>query len=239
MQDGLRILTSQDIQAVSASRVEQLGAIGQTEDGRIFRYAQAGASNLAAGTLAVAGAVTANSTNLAIPAQAATNLVAGSQTLIVTNGATAVTSDQFAEGFVEILGAGGGYSVRIRGNTAAAAAGAITLLLGEPLTGAVVAGTNTVNISSSEYVGVVASTTASLPVGVVRTALPASNFGWLQTYGRCLIAATGAIVKGAGIVQDAATTAGNVSTGSGVLYQVGVAKETAANGFVAARIALD
>jgi hypothetical protein len=54
-----------------------------------------------------------------------------------------------------------------------------------------------------------------------------------------LIAATGAIVKGAAISQDSATTAGNVATASGVLYQVGVAKETAANGFVAARVALD
>jgi hypothetical protein len=239
MQDGIRTLSSQDIQAVSATRMEQIGAIGQTEDGRIFRYAQAGAGALAAGSLAVSGAIAANSTNLAIPAQAASNLAAGSLTLVVTNGSTAVTADQFAEGFVEVLGAGGGFAVRVRGNNAAGNGGAITLLLAEPLTAAVVAGTNTVNVTASEYVGVVASLTASLPVGVVRTALPASNYGWLQTYGHCLIAATGAIVKGAAISQDSATTAGNVATASGVLYQVGVAKETAANGFVAARVALD
>jgi hypothetical protein len=239
MQDGLRTLTSQDIQVVSATRLEQIGAVAMSEDGRIFRYSQAGATSLTAGSIVVAAPLTANSNALVIPAQSALNLAPGSLSFNVTNGATAVTQNQFAEGFVEVLGALGGYAVRIAGNTAAAGAGNIVLTLGEPLTGALVAGTNTVNLTASPYVGVIASTTLSLPVGVVRTALPATYFGWLQTYGHCLIAATGAIVKGAGISQDSATTAGNVATASGVLYQAGIAKEAAANGFVSARIALD
>lgn len=239
MQDGLRTLTSQDIQTVSPTRLEQIGAVAMTEDGRIFRYAQAGASALAAGQIVVAAALASNSTALVIPAQAASNLAVNSLQLVVTNGATAVTQNQFAEGFVEVLGTGGGYSVRIAGNTAAAASGAITLTLGEPLVGALVAGTNTVNLTASPYVGAIASTTASLPVGVVRTAIPANNFGWLQTYGQALISATGAIAKGASISVDTATTAGNVVVTSGVLYEVGVAKEAAANSYVSARIALD
>lgn len=239
MQDGIRILTELDLQNVSATQTTQLGAFGGTEDGRVFRFVQAGASNLAAGKLAVAAPVTANSTALVIPAQAAANLVTGSRLLLVTNGATAVVQDQFTEGFVEVLGAGGGYTVRIASSSVAPAAGVITLTLADSLPVAVVPGTNTVNLTASPYSGVVASTTASLPVGVVRTAIPAGNYGWLQTSGHVLVAATGAIVKGAGIAQDQATTAGNVATGSGVLYQIGVAKETAANGFVAARVALD
>lgn len=239
MQDGIRTLTEIDLQSTSATQTTQLGAFGGTEDGRFFRFALNGGTAVAAGKLVVAAPVTANSTALVIPAQAATNLVVNSRQLIVTNGATAVTQDQFAEGFIEVLGTGGGYTVRIANHTAAANGGAITLTLGDPLPVAVVAGTNTVNITASPYSGVVASTTASLPVGVVRTALPAGYYGWLQTSGHALVAATGAVVKGAGIAQDQATTAGNVATGSGVLYQVGVAKEAAANGFVAARIALD
>lgn len=239
MQDGPRTLTEIDLQATSPVKTTQFGALGQTEDGRLFRYVQAGASPLAAGAVALAAAITANSTNLTIPAQAASNLLAGSRTLIITNGATAVTQDQFAEGFIEVLGTGGGYSVRISGNTAAAGAGAITVTLAEALPSAVVAGTNTVTIAASEFAGLVTSTTAALPIGVVRTALPALNYGWVQSYGHCLVAATGAITKGAGIAQDTVTTAGNAATASGVLYQIGVAKETAANGFVVARIALD
>lgn len=238
MQDGPRTLTETDLSATSATQLTQLGAQGVTADGRQFRYTKAGAA-LASGKLAVAPAVTANSTALVIPTQAATNLTAGSTQLIVTNGATAVTQDQFAEGFVEVLGTAGGYTVRIRGNTADAGSGAITLLLADALPVAVVAGTNTVNLTVSPYAGAIVSTTVSLPVGIVRTPIASGSFGWVQTFGHALIAATGAIAKGAGISQDGSTTAGNVITASGVLYQVAVAKEAAANGFVAARVVID
>jgi hypothetical protein len=238
MQDGPRTLTETDLSVTTATKLTQLGAIGLTEDGRQFRYVSAG-SALAAGQLAVAPALSSNSTALVIPAQAAVNLGAGSTQLIVTNGATAVAQNQFAEGFVEVLGANGGYAVRISGNTAAAGAGAITLQLAEVLPAAVVAGTNTVNLTASPYASVVTSTAASLPIGVVRTAIASGAFGWVQTYGHALIAATGAITKGAGIAQDTATTAGNVAAAATAAYQVAVAKEAAANGFVAARVAID
>lgn len=234
MQDGPRILTETDLSVVTASQSTQLGALAQTEDGRLFRYAQAGASNLAAGVVAVAAPVATNSTGLAV-----TSASAGALQLLVTNGATAVTQNQFAEGFVEVLGTNGGFAVRVAGNTAANASGVVTLQLAEILPAAVVGGTNTVNLTASPFRGLVASLTASLPVGVVRSAIAAGNFGWVQTYGHCLISATGAITKGAALSQDSTTTAGNVATASGVLYQVGVAKEAAANGFVAARVAID
>jgi hypothetical protein len=238
MQDGPRTLTETDLTATTTTQLTQLGAQGITEDGRQFRYVKAGAA-INGGQLAVAAALSSNSTALVIPAQAVTNLAAGSTQLIVTNGSTAVAQNQFAEGFVEVLGANGGYAVRISGNTAAAGAGAITLQLAEVLPAAVVAGTNTVNLTASPYSGVVTSTTASLPIGVARAAIASGSYGWVQTYGHALIAATGAITKGAGISQDASTTAGNVSAASGAGYQVAVAKEAAANSFVSARIVID
>lgn len=240
MQNGIRTLTETDLSVVTSAQQTELGAVGQTEDGRLFRYVQAGASNLTAGSVVVAAAVTANSTGLVIPTQVAVNLAAGSTQLIVTNGATAVTQNQFAEGFVEVLGTAGGYAVRISGNTAAGASGAITLQLAEVLPAAVVAGTNTVNLTASPYKGLVASLTASLPVGVVRSAIAATNFGWVQTYGHALVTTSAAVAKGAGIAQDVSTTAGAAVTASGVVYQIGVAKEAVAGaGFVPARIALD
>ena len=200
MQDGPRFLTEQDISALSTSKLVQFGALGQTEDGRQFRYVSfGGTSTVAPGLLMQAAVASANSQGLTITAagtggQVAANLAAGSTTLVITNSSTAVTADQFAEGFVEVLQTSGTnegpIAYRIMGNTkAAATTGYITLYLAEPLRNAevLVAGTDTVNLWQSPYSNVVATTTVNLPIGVtviqaVNTA-SVTNYGWVQTKG--------------------------------------------------------
>src|SRR5579859_4942054 len=105
MQDGIRTLTETDLGVLTTTKQTQYGAIGVTEDGRRYRYVSfGGTSTIAPGLVVTAAALTANFQGLAITAttvtaagQVTANLATGSSTLILTNGATTVTADQFAE----------------------------------------------------------------------------------------------------------------------------------------------
>ena len=243
MQDGPRYLTESDLNTISLTKDTQYGALGQTADGRFYRYASfSGTSTVNPGLLMVAAAAPANSTGLAITAvgtggQLTSNLQAGSTQLVITNGATAVTQDEF--GFLEIIvSAGGSYKLKLRGNTAAAAnTGYITVYLQEPLpanTTQLIPGTDTVNLRVNPYKLVGASLTKAQPIGVTVTSVPLTSanspyYGWVQTLGPAFVAATTA-TKGQVISQDLAGTAGFVKSYAGTTDNiVGVAQESAAS----------
>jgi hypothetical protein len=231
MDTGIRTLAEQDISTLSTVQQTQLGALGSTADGRKFRYVSfGGTSTIAPGLLVQAPALTANFQALAITAttvaaagQTTANLALNSSQLVLTNGSTAITKDQFAEGYVDVIVGGasadaGHYTYKIRGNTAAAATtGYVTLYLAEPLrnTTALVPGTDTANLRISDYSGVLSSTTAALTVGLTVMPVPntatVTNFGWVQTYGDAVVLndAGGTITVG-GAFGQSTTTAGNV-----------------------------
>lgn len=231
MQDGPRFLTETDLQTLTTSKQTQFGATGVTGDGRLYRYAGfGGTSTIAPGLVVVANAQATNSQGLAITAttvsaanQTAANLATGSTTLVLTNGSTAVTQDEFAEGFLQVVVGGnasdtGSYSYKIKGNSAAAATtGYITVTLYEAMrnTTALVPGTDTANLWTSPFAAVNTSTTAALPVGltimpVVNTA-SVTNYGWVQVSGDAVVLndAGGTITVGGSFAQSV-TTAGNV-----------------------------
>lgn len=200
MEAGVRQLTEQDLNAWSTTKNVQYGAVGQTEDGRVFRYVSlGGTSTVAPGLLMQAAVSASNSQGLTITAvgtggQTAANLLAGSNLLILSNSSTAVTQDEFAEGFLEVLQTSGSnqgpVSYRIKGNSAATAStGFIQVYLAEPLrnTQTLVAGTDTANLWTSPYQGVVATTTVNVPIGVTVTqavnSSSVTNYGWVQCKG--------------------------------------------------------
>lgn len=242
MQDGPRYLTDTDIQILTLLNPSNVpanqpvamhvayGSIGQTEDGRIFRYVKfPGTTTIQPGLLLVAPAAPTNSTGLAIAATSAqpnnsaigsgatggNALASGSTSFVVTNGSTAVTKDQF--GFVEILvAAGGTYCLKLRGNSAAGNGAAVTLYLDNfnplpPNMTTLIPGTDTVNLRLSNWNQPVASATKAAPVGVTVVSVPqsatASYAGWVQTGGRTFAQVTSATLGGAA-TQDIATNAG-------------------------------
>jgi hypothetical protein len=230
MQDGVRVLTEQDITSLSTTQMENFGALGQTNDGRKFRYVGfGGTSTIAPGLLVQAPALTANYQGLALTATATSggNTVAqlanNSSSLVVTLAGTAVTKDQFAEGYIDVIVGGsaadtGHYTYKIKGNTAqSSTTGLVTVFLKEPTrhTTALVPGTDTANLRISDYSGVVSSTTAALTVGITIMPVPNSstvtNYGWIQTYGDCAVLndAGGTITVG-GAFGQSTTTGGNV-----------------------------
>lgn len=198
------------------------------------------------GILLTAAAAPANSTGLALPTSNTTaQLTLGSRQVLVTNGATAVTQDQFADGMLEVLGTNGiAQSYRIVGNSAAAASGVITVQLLDALRNTTVLanGTNTVNLRVSPYSLPVAQTTKALPVGV--TAGPvASNaaiqYGWAQVSGQAYVNATSG-TKGGTATQDIATNAGNVAdSGAATTADIGVFIESASGSLASIMLSIN
>lgn len=240
METGFRQLTESDLNTLSTTKDVQYGALGVTQDGRYFRYVKfGGTSTINAGLLMVGPAAPANSTGLVITAagtdkQVTANLQAGSMQLVVTNGATAVTQDQFQ--YLEVVVSGGSlYSLKLSGHTAAAASGYILVNLDEPLpvgTTQLIPGTDTVNLVLSKWNGCAPSTTGNAPVGVTYTTVANTStvtyYGWVQTVGKTLVKATTATI-GLGIAQDQAGTAGYVIISAATTGNVGWAKALASS----------
>lgn len=264
MQNGPRFLTDNDINTVVAYSplapggsdgawtpgatvdLSQLGQVGQTGDGRFYRFVLVGGtSTVAPAQLLVAPAAPANSTGLAIPTTQPSNtaqgntstgvsaLQKGSRALNVTNGSTAVTADQFAGGYLEVLQTSGTnegpVSYKVAGNSAAAANGVITVRLAEPLAQpeTLVAGTDTVNLRVNPYANVAASSTVGQPVGVTTVQVPNSAsqqyLAWVQTQGHAVVQCSSTVAVG-NAVKQSSSTAGSVTVTSAVTdFEVGVA----------------
>lgn len=251
MQNGPRYLTNEDLNQVTTTKQEVLGAIGITGDGRVFRYVTfGGTSTINPGTLLVSAAAPANSTGLAIPtAQPGTGtsqtaLAAGSTSFNVTNGSTSVTADQFQ--FVEVVvAAGGSYKWHLGGNTAAGNAGTITLRLRDAIpqnATTLIAGTDTVNLRYSPYNAPTASTTAALPAGVTVCPVPntssVTNYGWVQTRGEAYVLADSA-TKGQALVQGSSTAGAVKNSAASTTPQVGIANESAASSLASVFLTID
>jgi len=241
MQNGFRVLTATDLNTLDVVKNDEFGALGVTEDGRQFRYVKfGGTATIQPGFLLAGPAAPANSTALAITAvgtggQLAANLVAGSRQLVVTNGVTAVTADEFQYVEINVGGAAStaSYSLRVAGNSTAANGGYVTLQLADPIPASattLVPGTDIVNLVLSKYNGAVASTTGNAPVGVTTTQIvntaSVTNYGWVQTVGHAIVKATAATI-GLGIAQDLAGTAGYVIVTAATTGNIGWAKTTA------------
>ena len=250
MDTGVRILSEQDLNTLTTTAQVELGASGMTYDGRIFRYVGfGGTSTIAPGLLVNAAAHTANYFGLAITAptvagQPIPNVTAGNLSanpgakgyyLTLTNGATAITADQFAQGYLEVYQTSGTNEgpilYKIKGNTAAAAStGYVTVLLDtkEPLRHAqlLTAGTDTASLYASPFSAVQPSTTIGRSVGatiqqVVNTST-VTNYGWVQSQGSVLLTndSGGTLTVGEGFAQST-STAGNIVAVAATTFQIG------------------
>lgn len=238
MEAGVRQLTAVDLQTFTPTAQEAFGTLGATADGRLFRYVGfGGTATIKAGMLCVGPAAPANSTGLAITAvgtggQASGNLLAGSKTLVITNGATAVTANQFQ--YLEITSSADQvYSLRINGHTSAGNAGFVTVQLAEPLPQGIttlIPGTDTASLVLSQWNGCAPSTTGNIPVGVTTNVIPntasVTNYGWVQSGGKTMVKATTATI-GLGIAQDQSGTAGFVIISAATTGNIGWAKASA------------
>lgn len=183
---------SQGVHEATADKREVLGELRILNDGRKFRYAKAGGA-LAAGKMCIGAAVAANHINVSVAAAAI-----GARTVLVTVGATAVTTDAYVDGFLQVNdGTGEGYQYRIQSNTACDSAGTTIVTLAEPIRKALVAsGTSQVSLVPNPWSSVTQSAVEeSMAAGVAPVDAASGQYCWLQTGGpaNVLQAGTGAV----------------------------------------------
>lgn len=217
-----------------------LGTRMRLQDGREFVYVLNGAVALTPGKLIQSPVPGANYDELAVPAAVAV----GARAFNITTGATAVTKDQFKDGYVIIEDdAGEGHLYGISGNDAigTTANGEIRLKAGEGIQVALTTST-TVGLLLNPYSGVIIhpSPPTALVVGVTPTDIAASVYGWLQTKGPAAVLIDGTVIIGQQVVPsdavdgavepaDSAITDGTPPTGHGELMNVGRVIEVAAD----------
>lgn len=213
-----------------------LGQIGQTADGRKYRLCTfASATTVVPGTFLVQQASSSAFAGLVVgtvqPANTAfynaennvnSATTKGSVSFNVINGSTAITADQFAGGFVQVLTSSatagtGPVSFKLQGNTSAAANGNVTLYLADALNVpyTLKGGTDKVNLVPCPWANVVATTVLGAPAGVLTAQVPNSSSAgyaaWVQIQGEAVAIgdATSAILGGP--VSQSTTTSGDLT----------------------------
>lgn len=220
--------SSVDQQAPLETRAED-------RQGRVYRYARAGIVDLVAGNV-LQGAPT-------IPNHLANTppiVALGATSFLYTPGATAAAANYYAGGVLVVdTTPGNGYTYGIDSHGAITASTAFTLNLksDDPIQVALTASSR-VGLIPNAYNGVVqmpVTTATGRLVGVAGYVIPATQYGWIQTWGPAsvLIAGTpalGASVMAPGAVAGAAeiltTTNLVVAQAVGTMSQVGVAGKT-------------
>ncbi len=183
------IMFRQTITQVSTEQKEALGTLRILDDGRKFRYCENGAGALIPGQVVMGPAVIGNHTGIAVVA----NVAVGAKSIQVTLGATEVTENQYAGGFLQILNATApadeGYQYKIATHPAAALSTAVTLYLDEPVVRAIPSAGTTVSLVPNRFKNVIETTGVTVvPSGIAVCNVPASTatvrqYFWAQSGG--------------------------------------------------------
>lgn len=219
---GFKQLYKQEVNVVNTFKAEQLGTVGITRFGDLYRYAWNGAVALVAGKTLNTLAKVSNHTTVTVSAAAAIGVTTVSATL----GATAATQDQYAEGTLIVKDSTGvGQSLAISGNTVTASAGVITVQLAEPLVIALTT-SSVVSLLPNPWSSVIVAPAAAAEVcpGVPQLAVAASTttvqqYFWAKTKGLASVLSDGVIGKGSGAIQSASVIGAAVVEGTSAVTQ--------------------
>ena len=167
-----------------------VGTVGETPDGRRFRFCLNDGTADIAGEVYQSAAVIANHRNLT-PSAAAV----GTRTVTVTLGATAATLNQYQYGFLAVRdtqGAGAGRLYRVASNPAADASATLALTLTQEydLREALTASSR-IDLIPNPWSAVVLGATDSgsrFTVGYAMGDVAANGYGWYQTRGLACVA---------------------------------------------------
>lgn len=174
--------------------------------GDLYRYVQAGASNISAGKLQIAPAPKTNHHNVAWASGGAI----GSNKVTVTLGATAAVANEYAGGILSVNDATGeGSTYRISGHPAADSAGTLEVTIYGSFYEALVSGSE-VTLTHNTFNGVVEGTDEErLPAGIPSIDITATYWGWAKTHGQSAALADETLNLGA-LLTIGTSTAGAV-----------------------------
>jgi len=219
---GPVISAAQGIFSESSAAMHTVGSYIETNDGRGFRYAKAGAVGFVVGRLYQSAAEdTTNQESLTC----AVNSIG--DTAVVTTTTVTLAANLLAGGFMTVISGtlGVGYTYKIKSNTAAAGA-VVTFTLADPIQVATT-GTVIVDVSPNPYSGVIitpAGTATSAAVGVSVYNGTALYYGWVQTHGPASVLCSTTITVGNSVTPINATTAGAATVATnGVKAPIGYA----------------
>lgn len=223
-------LSNQDIQlgpgmfTSTATQGPPLGSRGYDKMGRAYRYVKAGAVDLIAGNAiqspaTVAGHLTLTLCTTAITAASTTNVsispLSTGSTFLTFTCASAVASNYYVDGFLGIAtGAGQGLAYAVYNHPAVStgASGQFNLYPEDALQVAITA-TSKVSLMANKYSGVVQAPVTTLTgviIGYAPYVISANQYGWIQTWGPCLIKGADTTALG-GLVISPATACGEAS----------------------------
>ena len=239
-QQGNPGVFDQHIWDISATEKHPLGTRRELGDGRVFVYAKAGGTALAAGTLTAKNVVVPNHLNLDVAAApTAASGAIGSFFITVTLGATAATANEYAEGYIYHNKNGVlGQQYKIKNHPAADASATLKVELHEALRVAAADADEFTLVHHSQSAVVICPTTVvSPPTGVPQVAVTANYYFWNQVKGPCAILADGTLIIGVH-VRTSDGTAGSVEAldrdgaaeddiNVGVCIHIGTTAETA------------
>lgn len=172
-----------DVVAATDTNPIAVGTIGFGDDGRRYRWAQAGAVDLVVGNVLQAAAQITNHQTLAVTATAI-----GATVVNVTPGATAGAANLYAGGeLVVSVTPGLGFSYGISSHPAIVASTAfnVTLRSDDKIQVALTTSSK-VTLVANPYAGVIQSPVTTLTgavVGVAISVIPANGWGWIGTNG--------------------------------------------------------
>ena len=226
------LITPQELYTSSLTAGTDVGAKAETGDGRVFRYAKAGAANLTAGTLIQSPAVDTTNMNVSgglVPIAVAsataktTSLAIGSTCVAVGKTSstypslTAQQQDNLIGGYLTvILSTGAGYNYKIASvyTVDVSGTGPTYVTLEEPLKVAITVAASKLTLGQNPYRGVIvapATTATGSPVGFAIHPLTTLYYGWLQTHGPVAVNGTGGTGVGLALMPGSGT-AGSLIT---------------------------
>ena len=210
-----------DEKVISATKVLSLGTKMVLPDGRIYRYSKAGGTTLAAGKLVQQEDTVDDHDTDRICSAAA---VGDTSITLTLGGSTAVTEDQYAEGYLTITDdTGEGHVYKVKSNNSAATVETceFTLEPGDAVRVAVDAATTTAGLRTNEFSGLLlweASTIVGPIAGIPPTTVTASNYFWVHRRGAVAAWVDGSHVLGTGVVASSTVDGTlNVYTASSAL----------------------
>lgn len=230
---GPRFLTGSEIRDAMTGQKDfgVLGSRAETLDGRIFRAMEVGAVALVRGNLLQGPANEANHINQVVGDAAAVN----DMFISVDLGATALTADQYADGYMVMNDAAGeGICYHVGGHAAAAlSATSVRINLTEPVEVALTADTSEYSLHSLWRNVIQSPTTATnVSVGVADFAYAINDYFWGQVFGPVSVlqeASSASTVIGGGVVASDTTAGAVENTANGVTTHQEIGRSLVAN----------
>lgn len=194
-------LTDQDTRTTANTQGgANLGQMVLTSDGKTFVYAVNTSTTLTliAGKLTQGAVATANHLN-----RTGVTTVAGQKQVTFAVGATLVSSNQYAQGYLVVnKGTGAGQALEVAGNTSAASSGSPTINLEDAVITATAVADSKFSLYPNPFSACLiyahASPNTSIPTGVPNVTVPVATtanpgtYYWSQVGGECSVLADAA-----------------------------------------------